>query len=120
MNLTKALAEEFAPRGVRVNGVCPGPVLTPWWTDDDGAGDMIAAMTDSDRDAVLTSLAPATMQLTAGRLAAPQEIADAVALLVSPRSASTTGTEVVVDSGFLNAVSLSTTSAPRAGTIGAE
>jgi NAD(P)-dependent dehydrogenase (short-subunit alcohol dehydrogenase family) len=104
MNLTKALSEEFAPRGVRVNGVCPGPVLTSWWTDDDGAGDIIAAMTGSDRDAVVTTLAPEMMQLSTGRLADPQEIADAVALLASPRSASTTGTELVVDSGFLKAV----------------
>ena len=104
MNLTKALSEEFAPRGVRVNGVCRGPVLTPWWTDAEGAGDIIAAMTESDRDAVVTRLAPEMMQLSTGRLAVPQEIADAVALLVSPRSASTTGTELVVDSGFLKAV----------------
>jgi NAD(P)-dependent dehydrogenase (short-subunit alcohol dehydrogenase family) len=104
MNLTKALSEEFAPQGVRVNGVCPGPVLTPWWTDADGAGDIIAAMTGSDRDSVVTTLAPEMMQLSTGRLADPQEIADAVALLASPRSASTTGSELVVDSGYLKAV----------------
>ena len=56
------------------------------------------------RDAVLTTLAPEMMQLSTGRLADPQEIADAVALLASPRSASTTGTELVVDSGFLKAL----------------
>ena len=44
------------------------------------------------------------MQLATGRLAEPQEIADAVAFLASPRSASTTGTELAVDSGFLKAV----------------
>ena len=33
-NLTKALSAEFAPRGIRVNSISPGPVLlTPWWTD---------------------------------------------------------------------------------------
>ena len=37
------------------------------------------------------------------RLATPQEIADAVVLLASPRSASTTGTQVVVDASFLKA-----------------
>lgn len=36
-----------------------------------------------------------------GHLAEPQEIADTVALLASPRAASTTGTEVVVDCGMI-------------------
>jgi NAD(P)-dependent dehydrogenase (short-subunit alcohol dehydrogenase family) len=103
INLTKALSEEFGPQGVRVNGVCPGPVRTPWWTDDGGAADVFAAQTGSDRHTVLTKLAPEMMQLTTGRLVEPQEIADAVALLASPRAASITGTELVVDSGFLKA-----------------
>jgi NAD(P)-dependent dehydrogenase (short-subunit alcohol dehydrogenase family) len=101
--LTKALAEEFRPLGVRVNGVCPGPVRTPWWTDVGGAADIIAAQTDSDRDTVLNRLAPEMMQLTTGRLVDPQEIADAVLLLASPRSGSTTGTELVVDGGQVKA-----------------
>lgn len=101
INLTKALSEEFAPQGVRVNGVCPGPTLTPWWTDPGGAADAIAAMTGSDRDAVLTTGGPQMMQLATGRLVAPQEVADAVVLLASPRSASTTGIELVVDGGML-------------------
>jgi hypothetical protein len=37
-NLGKALSEEFAPQGVRVNTVSPGPVRTPWWNDEDGVG----------------------------------------------------------------------------------
>jgi NAD(P)-dependent dehydrogenase (short-subunit alcohol dehydrogenase family) len=43
------------------------------------------------------------MSLTTGRLVEPQEVADAVALLASPRSASITGTEIAVDGGFLKA-----------------
>jgi NAD(P)-dependent dehydrogenase (short-subunit alcohol dehydrogenase family) len=101
INLTKALSEEFGPQGIRVNGVCPGPVRTPWWTDEGGAADILASHTGSDRDGVLTTLAPEMMQLTTGRLAEPQEIADAVVFLVSPHAASTTGTEVVVDSGMM-------------------
>jgi NAD(P)-dependent dehydrogenase (short-subunit alcohol dehydrogenase family) len=103
INLTKALAEEFGPQGIRVNGVCPGPVRTPWWTDEGGAADILAAQTGADRESVMTRVAPEMMQLATGRLAEPQEIVDAVALLASPRSASTTGTEFVVDSGWIKA-----------------
>ena len=102
--LTKALSAEFGPQGIRVNTVSPGPVRTAWWTEEGGAADIIAAQTGSDRDAVLSTLAPEMMNLTTGRLADPQEVADAVALLVSPRSASTTGSDVVVDSGLLKEV----------------
>jgi NAD(P)-dependent dehydrogenase (short-subunit alcohol dehydrogenase family) len=102
-NLGTALSEEFAPQGVRVNTVSPGPVVTPWWTDDGGAGDIIAARAGSDRGAVIGTLAPELMGLSTGRLAQPQEIADVVALLASPRSGSTTGADIAVDSGFLKA-----------------
>jgi NAD(P)-dependent dehydrogenase (short-subunit alcohol dehydrogenase family) len=103
MSLTKSLAEEFAPQGVRVNGVCPGPTRTAWWTDEGGAADIMAAQAGADRESVITTLAPETMQITSGRLVDPQEIADAVVLLASPRSASTIGAEIVVDGGFLKA-----------------
>ncbi len=102
-NLTKALSEEFGAQGVRVNSVCPGPVNTPWWTEEGGAADIIAAQTGADRAALMTTVAPQMMRLATGRLAEAQEIADAVVLLASPRSGSTTGSEFVVDSGFLKA-----------------
>jgi NAD(P)-dependent dehydrogenase (short-subunit alcohol dehydrogenase family) len=102
-NLTKALSEEFGPQGVRVNTVCPGPVVTPWWTDEGGAADILAAAIGTDRESVITTKVPEMMQLTTGRLVEPQEIADAVVLLASPRSASSTGSEVVVDGGMLKA-----------------
>jgi NAD(P)-dependent dehydrogenase (short-subunit alcohol dehydrogenase family) len=102
-NLTKALSEEFGAQGVRVNSVCPGPVNTPWWTEEGGAADIIAAQTGADRATLMTTVAPQMMQLATGRLAEAQEIADAVVLLASPRPGSTTGSEFVVDSGFLKA-----------------
>jgi len=104
MNLTKALSEEFGGQGVRVNGVAPGPTLTPWWTDDGGVVDMLAAQTGTDRAGVLSTVAPEAMGLTTGRLATAQEIADAVAFLVSPRSGSTNGAEFAVDSGFVKGI----------------
>jgi NAD(P)-dependent dehydrogenase (short-subunit alcohol dehydrogenase family) len=103
LNLTKALSEEFGPQGVRVNCVSPGPTLTPWWTDDGGAGDIVAGWTGTDAAGVVATVAPEQMQLTTGRFVEPQEIADAVAFLASPRSAATTGAEFVVDAGMLKA-----------------
>jgi len=103
INLTKALSEEFGPQGIRVNGVCPGPVLTPWWTDAGGAADILAARMGTDRDSVMTTVAPQVMQLTTGRLVDASEVAEVVAFLVSPRSASTTGVELVVDGGWIKA-----------------
>jgi NAD(P)-dependent dehydrogenase (short-subunit alcohol dehydrogenase family) len=103
-NLTKALSQEFAPQGIRVNTVSPGPTRTPWWTDEGGVADMIASQAGTDRETVLDKLVPEMMGLTTGRMAEAQEIADVVVLLASPRSASTTGAEFVVDSGFLKSI----------------
>ena len=52
----------------------------------------------------MSTVAPEMMQLTTGRLVDAQEIADAVVLLASPRSASTTGTKIVVDGGMVKAL----------------
>ena len=103
-NLTQALSEEFGPRGVRVNTVSPGPVRTWWWTKEGGAADVLAAATGNDRDTVLDRAAPELMGLTTGRLVDPQEVADVIALLASPRSASTTGSDFVVDAGLRKSV----------------
>lgn len=65
---------------------------------------MLAAVTGTDREHVLDEGAPAMMNLVTGRLVDPREVADAIALLASPRSASTTGADVVVDGGFSKAV----------------
>ncbi|MBO2449206.1 SDR family oxidoreductase [Actinomadura barringtoniae] len=103
-NLTKGLSEEFGPQGIRFNTVSPGPVRTAWWTEEGGAADVLAQATGADRQAVMDKVAPEMMNLTTGRLVEPQEVADAVVLLASPRSASTTGSEYAVDGGFLKQV----------------
>ncbi|WP_018684908.1 SDR family NAD(P)-dependent oxidoreductase [Actinokineospora enzanensis] len=104
LNLSKVLSEEFGGQGIRVNTVSPGAVRTPWWTDAGGAADRIADMAGSDRDTVLTTLAPRMMNMVTGRLVEPREVADVVAFLASPLSASTTGAEFVVDGGFLKSL----------------
>jgi NAD(P)-dependent dehydrogenase (short-subunit alcohol dehydrogenase family) len=95
------LVSAFVALRQSVNGVCPGPTRTTWWTDEGGAADIIAAQAGTDRESVMATVAPETMQITTGRLVDPQEIADAVVLLASPRSASTIGAEIVVDGGFV-------------------
>jgi NAD(P)-dependent dehydrogenase (short-subunit alcohol dehydrogenase family) len=97
-NLSKALSEEFAPQGVRVNAVSPGPVRTPLWTGEGMTLDFFAGMLGTDREAAYDSL-PEMMSLTTGRFAEPEEVAALVVLLASPVSASTTGAEFVLDSG---------------------
>ncbi len=103
-NLGTALSLEYAPSGIRVNTVSPGPVRTPWWTDPGGVADTLAGAFDADRDDVLDTIVPREMALSTGRLVDPQEVADMVALLCSPRSASTTGADIAVDAGFVKAV----------------
>ncbi|MET7332591.1 SDR family NAD(P)-dependent oxidoreductase [Nonomuraea sp. NPDC005650] len=100
-HVTKAVSEEYGPQGVRVNTVMPGAVLTDWWTKEGGAAEVFAGMVGSDKSSVIAEVAPAMMNLTTGRLVRPQEIADAVVLLASPRSGSTTGAEFVIDGGQL-------------------
>ncbi|REE97446.1 SDR family NAD(P)-dependent oxidoreductase [Thermomonospora umbrina] len=103
-NMAKVVAVEFGSQGVRVNTVSPGPVRTAWWTDEGGVADIIAERAGSDRDTVMDSLVPEMMGLVTGRLVDPQEVADAVVLLASPRSAGTTGADLAVDGGYLKAV----------------
>jgi NAD(P)-dependent dehydrogenase (short-subunit alcohol dehydrogenase family) len=76
---TRAWAAEFAAAGVRVNAVSPGPVHSE----------------GSDQD-VIDALAAGTLL---GRGGQPEEIADAIAYLVSPRAAYVTGTTLAVDGG---------------------
>ena len=73
-------------------------------TDEGGAADVFAAAIGSDRETVLNRKAAETMHLTTGRLIDPQEVADAIVLLSSPRSASTTGSAVLVDAGLCKTV----------------
>jgi NAD(P)-dependent dehydrogenase (short-subunit alcohol dehydrogenase family) len=83
--LTRTLAVEWAPHGIRVNCICPGP------TDTEGAG---AALwpTEEDRERV-----EATVPL--GRLATPEEVAAWGAALLSPHAGYITGETLTIDGG---------------------
>ena len=87
--LTRAMAADHLREGIRVNAVNPGTADTPW----------VARLLDAADDPAAERAALAARQ-PHGRLVAPEEIAEAVAYLASPRNTSTTGTSIAVDGGM--------------------
>jgi len=85
--LVRALAVEWATRGVRVNAVSPGAIET----------ELQAAMRRTGYVSVEQYLAKVPM----GRLGQPSEIAEAVAFLASPRASYINGVVLPVDGGWL-------------------
>jgi NAD(P)-dependent dehydrogenase (short-subunit alcohol dehydrogenase family) len=90
--LSKALALDLAASGIRVNCVCPGITDTP----------MFHAHVQTTSDPART-LAQRTRRVPLGRMLAPSEIADAILYLASDRASGITGTELIVDGGYLAA-----------------
>ena len=84
LGLTRAMAAQLGPEGIRVNAVCPGFVETPMLE--------LALSVPGLREQF-------EAQSPLGRMAQPVEIAHAVAFLLSDRAAFITGTELVVDGG---------------------
>jgi NAD(P)-dependent dehydrogenase (short-subunit alcohol dehydrogenase family) len=79
--MTRAWAAEYSASGVRVNAIAPGPVYTP------------ASPSGPD---LITALGETTPMRRASQ---PEEIAEVVAFLASPRASYITGTTVAVDGG---------------------
>ncbi|MEU8310780.1 SDR family oxidoreductase [Actinomadura sp. NPDC048955] len=99
-NLGKALAEEFAHRGLRVNTISPGPVWTEVWTARGGPGDLLARRAGLAREDITDRL-PAVVGLSTGSFTDPQEIAALVVFLASGRIPNMSGSELVIDGGLL-------------------
>ena len=97
LSFTKSLSKEFAARGVRVNCVSPGPVETDLWLGKQGVAEKIGAATGAAPDAVRKG---AEAGIPTGRFSRPDEVADVVTVLASPRFGNVTGAEFVIDGGM--------------------
>ena len=81
--LTKSLAKEMAPRGIRVNAVAPGFIAT----------EMTDKIPEKLRDKMVSAI-------PLGRMGEPNDIADVVSFLTSPSAGYITGQVIVVDGGM--------------------
>lgn len=86
IGLTKSAAVEYAPKGIRINAVCPGVIDTP----------MVADMLEGQAEA----MAEIMKQQPIGRLGRAEEIAAAVLWLCSPAASLVVGVALSVDGGY--------------------
>ena len=92
--LTKALALELAPQGVRVNAVCPGDVESPMLH---GQAETFGG---SDRQAYLDRLLAGYPQGARARFVQPAEVAEFIWFLCQPAAAPITGAALPIDFGL--------------------
>src|SRR5258707_984164 len=98
---SKALSKEVTPKGIRVIRVAPG------WVETEAAAALVrrlAAQASTNYEGGKQIIMRGLGGIPLGRPAKPKEVAKLIAFLVSPRAASITGTEHVIDGGTVPTV----------------
>jgi len=97
--LSKSLAEEYGPRGVRVNCVCPRGIVT------DRLEDKIELLADREDISVEAARERRAEELPVRKLGDPPSFGRAVAFLASPAADYVTGETLALDGGWLDGMS---------------
>jgi 3-oxoacyl-[acyl-carrier protein] reductase len=101
LSLSRVFADAYAPRGVLVNAVCPGPTKSELWMEPGGLLDQSAEIAGHGRDETLASVGAGR---PIGRLAEVSEIADAIVFLCSERASYVAGAAWSVDGGTVQVI----------------
>jgi NAD(P)-dependent dehydrogenase (short-subunit alcohol dehydrogenase family) len=98
INYSKSISNEVSPKGVRVLTVSPGWIMT---TSATRMMERIAESSKSTIEQATQSVIDGLGGIPFGRPAQPEEVAELVGFLVSPRANYLTGTEFVIDGGTI-------------------
>lgn len=98
INYSKSLSNEVSPKGVRVLTVSPGWIMT---TSSERMMERIAESSNITTGQATQSVMDALGGIPFGRPAKPEEVAELVGFLASPRANYLTGTEFVIDGGTI-------------------
>jgi NAD(P)-dependent dehydrogenase (short-subunit alcohol dehydrogenase family) len=101
VNLTKALSQEFGPRGIRINAVSPGPVSTDLWLGENGVAATVAKATGVDAETARAKIVAGIGGFATGRFTTPEEVATLLVMLASARTGNVTGANYLIDGGLI-------------------